>query len=648
MKRSLLSLTLLCLALGLGPRLVKAAPDEQSEKAEAALHARLVKEARENSQVMAHLKHLSETIGPRLTGSDGIDKAYAWTLDRFKSYGLEVKLEEWGQWPVGFNRGPWSGKMISSKGEKSLTFGTQSWTAGTKGKVRGKAVLAPKDQADFNKRKDQFKGAWVVSRNMGFARSREARALYQAVWEAGIAGWVRPVRGELIVTGGRYQGLSWDKLPNRVQVNLINSQWKELLGLIEAGEAMELEFDIQNNFKKGPVRHFNVVADLKGSEKPEEVVIVGGHIDSWDGAQGTTDNGTGVATTLEAARILTTIKARPKRTIRFILWSGEEQGLLGSRAYVRKHRDEMAKISGVLVHDGGTNTCLGITSTDAMYSQMQKAFAHILKDGHEQAFEIRKVDGLRGGGSDHQSYLGAGVPGFFWIQKGKAVYNYTHHTQHDKYDQAIEAYQKRSAEIIAAGALGIANLPDMLSRTKLIAPMRGRRQVLGVQLDGLKISTVSPGSIAEKAGFRPGDRIIKGAGRPIASLEWLRAVIRNARGKTVFVVERGGKELELTAVFPEGRRRRKVLGVNMDQDGVTITGISPGSIAEEAGLKAGDVFVRSGDLKITGMDSLRKAIQGANGPTEFVVTRAGKSVKVIAKFPSDTPKPKAKAKRKLY
>jgi hypothetical protein len=509
--------------------------------------ARLRAEAQRDNRVMDHLRVLCEAIGPRLTGSDGIARAYTWTKTQFESWGLKAHLEEWGSYPVGFDRGPSSsGRMIVGDESVELKFGTHAWTAGTRGAVRGRAVLAPKSIDDMT----GLEGAWVLKTRR--ARGKAARAYDDALFAAGIAGVVRSTRGELILTGGSVGTAAPNMLPTRVRVNLVKSQFEELAARLKKGEDVDLEFDIDNRFLERPYKHYNVVAEIKGVEKPDEVVIVGGHLDSWDGANGATDNGTGVATTLEAARLLAASGARPRRTIRFVLWSGEEQGLLGSRAYVKAHKSEMSKISAVFVHDGGTNVCSGLAGTPAMLPQLREAFSGLIDDGSEFGFKLREVNGLRGGGSDHNSYLAAGVPGFFWTQEGKASYPYTHHTQHDNFDQAIAAYQKRSALVIASGALGVANLPDLLSREKLLAP---RRKVLGVSTDGLTVTSVSEGSRAAKAGVREGDRFISAGGRAVANLRELRQAIQRANGPTEFVVERGGKKVTLTAVFPSEKKK---------------------------------------------------------------------------------------------
>src|SRR5262249_11552950 len=149
-----------------------------------------------------------------------------------------------------------------------------------------------------------------------------------------------------------------------------------------------------NRFVQGPIPQYNVIADLVGTEKPDEYVIVGGHLDSWDGAQGTVDNGTGSATTLEAARLLAAVGAKPKRTIRFMLWSGEEQGLFGSENYVQKHPELLPKISVVLVHDEGTNYLSGLGVPHAMFGALQEALAPLVDLDPDYPFKLSQVEGL--------------------------------------------------------------------------------------------------------------------------------------------------------------------------------------------------------------------------------------------------------------
>jgi carboxypeptidase Q len=526
-----------------------------AEAAEKAEIERVFSAAREESQAMEHLDHLSNRIGARLTGSDGLQTACEWARDRFKGFGIEnARIEKWGEFPVGFNRGPWSGRMVEPT-SKALTFGTNAWTAGTKGTVRGPAILGPKDEEQLALLKDKLAGAWVLIETpapggaRGPAVDEFRKKLDAAFAEAKVAGVVRAARADLVITGGNFQ-VTWDKLPATPAINLVKSQFDEVAGLVKEGKPVVLEFDIRNHFKRGPIQLYNVIADIPGADFPDEYVIVGGHIDTWDGATGTTDNGTGCATTLEAARILMKSGVKPRRTIRFMLWSGEEQGLLGSKAYTKAHPELMAKISAVLVHDGGTNYLSGIGVTKAMRADIESAFAPVVGIDPAMPFAIREVAGLRGGGSDHASFLGAGVPGFFWRQSGKAVYSRTHHTQHDTFDAAIPEYQRHSSLVVALGALGIADLDRLLSRDAMIAPGGIGRRTTGLQLEGMKVAEVAEGSAAEKAGIKPADVVVKIGNKPVASREEYFEAIQAVGADATIVVSRDGKELELKLTFP--------------------------------------------------------------------------------------------------
>jgi Zn-dependent M28 family amino/carboxypeptidase len=172
-----------------------------------------------------------------------------------------------------------------------------------------------------------------------------------------------------------------------------------------------------------------------------------------------------VATTLEAARILMASGVRPKRTIRFMLWSGEEQGILGSRAYVEAHRDLMPKVSGVLVHDLGTQYLSSISGLSFQLNDLKDVFAPAMALNPSLPFRVRPTDDLTSLGSDHRSFVRVGVPAFFWGQSGEG-FNYwdSHHSQYDTFDKAVREYQEHSSIVIALAAYGIANLDHMLPR----------------------------------------------------------------------------------------------------------------------------------------------------------------------------------------
>jgi carboxypeptidase Q len=508
----------------------------------------VVREGREHPKVMEHLDHLTNTIGPRLTGSERLTKACEWARDQFASFGLDARLEEWGAFQVGFDRGPWSAKMTAPE-PMNLTIGTEAWSPGTDGPVSAPAVLAPQTDEELVAAKPKLKGAWVISTTRGPEK-------YQVAYdEAGIAGLIRSAPKELILTGGR-ANITFDDLPKRVRVTMVASQHAKIVDFLKAGKEVGLTIDIRNTFKKGPIKLYNVIADLKGVEKPDEMVIIGGHIDSWDGATGATDNGTGVSTTLEAARLLSKGGAKPKRTIRFMLWSGEEQGLLGSRAWIKAHPEAMKLISAVIVHDGGTNYVSGINATEKMFPIFEKVFERAKGLDAALPFVIRKVPGLpRGIGSDHDSFLAQGVPGFFWNQGRTAEkgqnYTHEHHTQHDLYAAAIPEFQKHSAIVIATGAWGLANLDALLPRDGLTAQATKENQrMLGVQCDDeMIVQSVVADSPAVKAGVKEGDRILKLGGKAVADTIELRKEIQIAPAQTSVTVRRDGKEVDLPVSF---------------------------------------------------------------------------------------------------
>lgn len=511
---------------------------------------RIIDEEKNDSQVMEILDHLVNKIGPRLTGSDRCQKACEWAAEKFKEWGLKnVRIEKWGEFKVGFNRGPWYCKMIEPE-QKDLTIGFDAWTAGTDGVVKGEAVICPKTEEEIKSAEGTLKGKWVFDFPRSASKSTRDK-LNDFLEKEGIAGVMRQNGGELIVTGGN-NTVSWDKLPKKPNLRMVEKQYKELKELLTNGTKVVLEISVKNEFKKGPIDCNNVIAEIPGTEKPDEVVIIGGHIDSWDGATGTTDNGTGTSTTLEAARILSKLGVKPKRTIRFMLWSGEEQGLLGSRGWIDKHKDELSKISAVLVHDGGTNYVSGINSTKQMVPIFEKVFASVLELDKDLPFKIKEVKSLPLGiGSDHDSFLQRGVPGFFWNQsrtkdKGQN-YNHEHHTQYDTYSAAVPDFQKHTAMVVAIGALGIANLDEMLPREGILARSstntEERRRMLGINCDDeLVISNIVEGSAAEKGGLQEGDKILKVGKTDVSDMESLREAIQKAEKKSTVTIQRDGKE----------------------------------------------------------------------------------------------------------
>ncbi len=519
--------------------------------------------AAEDLQVMDHLAELVDGIGPRLTSSDNLTEACEWAAGRFTDWGLQnVRLEEWGTFPVGFNRRVMKGRMTAPH-KRELVFTTAAWTQGTDGPARGAVKLALSAD-EMNADAASYAGCWLLSSTrprFGSDSNSKGARLGRFVEVNGCLGVIFPGRGELVHTGGRSQ-IDYDNLPTGVGIQLLRSQWTEMQQILTADGAVEAEFDLDYEFKRGPIPLYNVIAEIPGES--DELVIIGGHIDSWDGARGAQDNGTGTCTTMEAARLLASMGVKPKRTIRFMLWSGEEQGLLGSKAYIKQHPEENDKISCVLVHDGGTNACAGIYATPAMDLMFKEIFAPIISNTHKLEnetlhFTIRSVPSLpRGIGSDHDAYLATAnpVPGFFWDQRGETSYGYIHHTQNDHYQEAEEEYQDYTSRVVASAAWRFANASTMVPRDDMMGPKPKR---LGVFLadDGITVERLTPNGFATAAGLKKGDRLVKVGDASIKGRNDLRRAMRNADTKVEVVVARGESDLVFWFDFENGKAGSK-------------------------------------------------------------------------------------------
>lgn len=433
---------------------------------------RIVNEGKNHNQVMKRLRELTN-IGPRVTSSPTLLKAQHWAMGQFKRYGLKnVHLEQYGTAPVGFDRGPTQiGRMVSPF-VSEFQFTTLCWTPGTKGLVKAKAVIAPKTLEEFEQVKDKLKGAWVLTPGGWSMRGPSIKddELKKAIDSVGIAGRIFSASDERVHTNGKWVDKTFDKRPTDINIGVRKSDFDRVERNIRFGRDVQLEFNLDNRWYKGPVPLYNVVADLPGTEKPDEFVIVSGHLDSWNGpgSQGACDNGTGSCVAVEAARILSRAHAKPKRTIRFVLWSGEEQGLLGSTGYVKDHKSELDKISAVLVDDGGTGYQGGYAGIESMKAMMEEAFAPTAKAFPLLPMEFAVSKNMpAGGGSDHAPFNGVGVPGFFTMEKGeKANYGRVWHTQYDRYEEAVPEYLVQSSTNHAVVSYNLACAATLLPRAE--------------------------------------------------------------------------------------------------------------------------------------------------------------------------------------
>ncbi len=448
--------------------------------------AQIIEEGTQRSQVWDHLTYLSEEIGSRLTGSTNLDRAQEWARDQFESYGLDATLDQWGNISVRFDRGASYAKMVSPL-EIEFMMTSKSWSAGTDGAVTGSVIKRPETMEEVDALGDSVDGAWILSKPIPRKRrggkekaeviaARDLRKeIRTALYDLGIAGYIVSAKSDLVITSSirGWREMDYNERSDEVTILVRRVDYDVMNSRIADGEDVEVEADLVHHFEDGPIGVYNTIAEIRGTEYPDEVVIISGHLDSWDGpgSQGAQDNATGCSTTIEAARILMAAGANPKRTIRFILWSGEEQGLLGSSAYVKGLSDsEIAGISAVFVEDGGTNYIGGVSCIKSMEPMLAAAIAPVQEAFPElpMKLDIRKKLS-RFGGSDHAPFVRAGIPGFFYHETGSGGregknYTFIHHTQHDQTRYAVPKYLIQSATCSAVLAYNLACADTLLPR----------------------------------------------------------------------------------------------------------------------------------------------------------------------------------------
>jgi carboxypeptidase Q len=454
---------------------------------------KLVDHAMNRSEVMRNLQYLSDVIGPRLSGSPAMRRANEWTAGRFKSYGLTTRLEPY-PFGVTWERGSASLRLMAPFA-RPMTAHSWAWTEGTGGQtLAGPVVITdlstPESLAVY---RDKVNGAWVLPRApyptwnpdgpamtaddstrlqeqlkfraSPFADTSTAAVAARRQFQIDLP-YVLKAAGALgtLVDGSKEHGLmTMSGSPNRVSPlpNLViaHEDYALLARLIAAGVTPRLEGQVENRMGRASVRQWNTVAEIRGSERPGQVVILGAHLDSWDLGTGVTDNGTGSMVVLEAARVLARSGLKPKRSIRFILFSGEEQGLLGSRAYTAAHAAEADSIQAVLVLDNGTGAIRGQAlqgrkDLEGLWRQLLAPVASLEADSIRDASKS---------GTDHLSFIPYGVPAFNFDQLPRG-YNHTHHSQSDTYDKAVAGDLRQAAAVMAVTAYELANLPQLLSR----------------------------------------------------------------------------------------------------------------------------------------------------------------------------------------
>jgi Iap family predicted aminopeptidase len=268
--------------------------------------------------------------------------------------------------------------------------------------------------------------------------------------------------GMLLVQGGPEAGPARDSVNYEPLPALLvqHEEYGTMYRDVKAGRTVRLEVNVQNRFLSDDLRSYNALGEIPGTDKANEVVMIGGHLDSWHGGTGATDNGAGSVVMMEAIRILRTLNLPMRRTVRIGLWSGEEEGLLGSRAYVKKHASELGQISAYLNVDNGTGKLRGIW--DQMDSLAIPIFQQIFAPFHDLGLVVVRHGNT--GGTDHLSFVAAGVPGFNYIQDPIEYGFRTHHSNVDTYERLQIDDLKQAATVVAWTVYELANRDDMMPK----------------------------------------------------------------------------------------------------------------------------------------------------------------------------------------
>ena len=415
-----------------------------------------------------YLTQLSDEVGARVTGSPEAARAVQWGVDTMKAIGLEnVHAEKYQIWR-GWTRGSAEAWLVSPTRRK-LMVDSMGWVGSTAaGGVDAQLVEVNLNfiADEMAKNSASWSGKILLVRRKGAA---PVRAPGQADTSFGDFGkfLVKAHEAHAVAViggqgGGKAQGihlthtgiLGFATYYDIPVVSMSNEDQSQLERMLDADKKVTLHINVQNTATAGPVEAANVVGEIRGSGNPEQVIVVGGHLDSWDLAQGSTDNGCGAATTLGAAEAIVRSGLKPRRTIRFVLFTGEEQGLLGSFAYVKEHQSEMANHLGDIILDDGQGAVIGIDvggHDDVKLSVI--AFARSLR-----AMGVTSVGSDPEFGTDTGPFILAGVPGINMMQD-PSQYGITHHSAADTLDQVDPAILSRNAAIEAVTAFWIADMP---------------------------------------------------------------------------------------------------------------------------------------------------------------------------------------------
>jgi carboxypeptidase Q len=468
---------------------------------------KIVKEAEGNSELENLAHELLDVVGPRLVGTPQMKQANDWAVNKYKSWDIDARNEEWGKWK-GWERGITHVDLISPR-IQSLEARQLAWSPSTGKKgVQAEVIILPaaKDSMDFVNKLKSVKGKFVMismpqptgrpddnweewATEESFEKMKKDRDSLSEVWRERTSA----------------SGLSRRELPQALEkagaVGIISSYWSRGFGvnkvfssyteeiptidisledygmlyrLAEYGDKPELKV-VAESQELGEVPTFNTIAEIKGSEKPEEYVILSAHFDSWDGATGATDNGTGTIVMMEAMRILKKLYPNPKRTILVGHWGSEEQGLNGSRAFVKDHPEIVENTQALFNQDNGTGRVVNISGNGFLHAyDYIGRWLYEVPENVTTHIETNFPGSPGRGGSDYASFVAAGAPAFNLSSLSWDYWNYTWHTNRDTYDKIVFDDVRNNVILTAVLAYMASEDPEKTSREQISLPKSRR------------------------------------------------------------------------------------------------------------------------------------------------------------------------------
>lgn len=507
------------------------------EKVDLETISRIRYEGFHDSKVMEFASGLMDSIGERLTGSPNMKRANEWTRDQLAAMGLSnAHMESWGP----FGRG-WANQYVNARMTSPdvvpLIVYAKAWTPGTNGVVSGKCIRVNiDDKKDFDKYRGKLAGLIVLfgpdeelkpvteapfkrltddelakigdyeipSERPAFRlaefrrRQQFMKDLNQFFGEEKVLAVIDHSRGTagggtvFVQSGGSYKTGETTTVP---QLTMASEHWSRIARLLQQNKDVVLELNVVNTFYDDDPMQYDTIAEIPGTDKKDELVMLGAHLDSWHAGTGATDNGAGTIVMMEAVRILKALDIKPRRTIRIGLWSGEEEGLLGSQGYVEHHfgsrppmdepnmkgmptllrreagpvtvKPEQAKVSAYFNVDNGTGRIRGV------YMQENEAVAPIFEEWMKPFKDLgmTTLTMRNTGGTDHLSFDAVGIPAFQFIQDPIEYDTRTHHSNMDVYDRLQPDDLKQISVIVASFVYDAATREQMLPRKPIEKPL---------------------------------------------------------------------------------------------------------------------------------------------------------------------------------